>query len=74
MIYVYHYCATASSGRGSSFESSATIDGILRWTHKILTMEQYREVKNVIVEPYDAFRRKDAKITIHTLTLLHEEE
>lgn len=73
MRYIYHYCAQASSGRGTSF-SSAKIDGILSLVKKIESMDDYREIKRLIVEPFDSFRVPSAKITIESLEFLHEVE
>lgn len=62
--YIYHYLAQCVDGDGVKF----TIDGIARMVERVETMDDYRDLKKLIIEN----ESRGTTITISSLSMIGE--
>lgn len=66
MRHVYHYSACIPSGYGASYE----VDGLLNTASPIVSMDQYKAVKQQILDTQGLSRLSAINLTIKSLSLL----
>lgn len=69
--YYYHYCAQYISKTG---DRKTYIDGIVTRPFKLISYEEYSELKKDLIKFFNLNLPTDSNLTITALTLLHEEQ
>jgi len=66
--FVYHYCSQYKNYSYGDYESTIYIDGIVFMKDKVLSMDDYSQLKNEISKSFNIY--KDKELTVLSLSFI----